>query len=94
MYKYRLDKLSPNQQGIIKSVESNGDMRRRLQDLGFITGGKVVCLYKSPFGDPTAYRVKDSTIALRKEDASTVILKNNTNEEKIWGLQENLLDLI
>lgn len=51
-----------------------GDMRRRLLDLGFIPGTKIQCLYRSPLGDPTAYFVRGTVIALRQEDAGQIIV--------------------
>ncbi|HHU52849.1 MAG TPA: ferrous iron transport protein A [Clostridiaceae bacterium] len=47
-------------------------MRRRLQDLGFVEGVEVDCVSRSPLGDPTAYRISSTIIALRREDADTI----------------------
>ncbi|MCI8336191.1 MAG: ferrous iron transport protein A [Peptococcaceae bacterium] len=58
----------------ISQLMLTGDMRRRLLDLGFIVGTKVQCLYHSPLGDPTAYLVRGTVIALRQEDASQIIV--------------------
>ena len=55
-------------------------MRRRLQDLGLIRGTAVQCLEKSPLGDPTAYRIRGTVIALRKRDAASVRIRQ---EERI-----------
>lgn len=49
-----------------------GDVRRRLQDIGLIRGTAVVCLGKSPLGDPTAYRIRGAVMALRRKDAGRV----------------------
>lgn len=58
----------------ISQLMLTGNMRRRLLDLGFIVGTKVQCLYHSPLGDPTAYLVRGTVIALRQEDASQIIV--------------------
>lgn len=58
----------------ISHLKLTGDMRRRLLDLGFITGTEVQCLYRSPMGDPTAYFVRGTVIALRQEDAEQIIV--------------------
>ncbi|WP_273852022.1 FeoA family protein [Guptibacillus spartinae] len=53
----------------IKEVAIEGVMRRRLLDLGFVPGAVVDVLKKSPLGDPIAFRVSHTTIALRKEES-------------------------
>lgn len=54
------------------TCEVPGLLRRRLLDLGFVPGTIVEVLQKSPLGDPVAYRVNNTTIALRKEEANLI----------------------
>ncbi len=56
----------------IHKIHLEGELRRRLLDLGFASGVSVTPLFRSPLGDPTAYQVLNSVIALRKEDASQI----------------------
>ncbi|MEH7492024.1 FeoA domain-containing protein [Neobacillus sp. 3P2-tot-E-2] len=56
----------------ITSLNLDGVMRRRLLDLGFVAGAIVEVIRKSPLGDPIAYRVSQTTIALRKEESSRI----------------------
>lgn len=56
----------------IGQVEIQGVLRRRLLDLGFVPGAVVSVLQRSPLGDPVAFRVNNTTIALRKEEASLI----------------------
>lgn len=53
---------------------ASGSMRRRLLDLGLVEGTRVMCLQRSPAGDPTAYRIRGAVIALRAEDAGRVLV--------------------
>jgi ferrous iron transport protein A len=53
----------------ITHLDINGVMRRRLLDLGFVPGAIVEVLRKSPLGDPIAFRVSQTSIALRKEES-------------------------
>jgi DtxR family Mn-dependent transcriptional regulator len=46
--------------------------RRRLLDLGFVPGTLVEVDMVSPMGDPVAYRVRGSVVALRREQANLV----------------------
>jgi len=56
----------------ITSLHLDGVMRRRLLDLGFVIGALVEVIRKSPLGDPIAFRVSQTTIALRKEESSKI----------------------
>lgn len=56
----------------ITDLNINGVMRRRLLDLGFVPGAIVKILRKSPLGDPIAFRVCQTTIALRKEESINI----------------------
>lgn len=65
-----LDRLLPGQSARIQAV--NGKDTSRLRDLGFVENGLVTCLYPSAFGDPKAYRVRDTVVALRGRDAGQI----------------------
>ncbi|MFD0770002.1 ferrous iron transport protein A [Bacillus sp. CGMCC 1.60114] len=57
----------------IEKIQLEGTMKRRLLDLGFIPGATIKVLQKSPLGDPIAYQVSNTTIALRNEESSQII---------------------
>lgn len=57
----------------IEKIRLKGTMKRRLLDLGFIPGATIKVLQKSPLGDPTAYQVSNTTIALRNEESSLIL---------------------
>ncbi|MBO4897466.1 MAG: ferrous iron transport protein A [Clostridia bacterium] len=59
----------------IYKIMCKGENRRRFLDLGMIKGTKVVPLFKSPAGDPTAYLVRSAVIAIRSEDAKNILAK-------------------
>ncbi|MDA0204061.1 MAG: FeoA domain-containing protein [Acidobacteria bacterium] len=49
-----------------------GFSRRRLMDLGLTPGAKVSVVLDNTFGDPRAFRIRDTTIALRAEQARLI----------------------
>ncbi len=57
------------------SSASRGAERRRLLDLGIVPGTSVTAEVRSPGGDPTAYRIRGSLIALRNEQANMIKIK-------------------
>ena len=70
-----LYELPLNTVGIIDELNCNGNIRRRLLDLGLVKGTKITPVFKSPSGDPTAYEIRKTLIALRKEDSKLINLK-------------------
>ncbi len=64
-----LDRVPVGETCTVESLDLDGVMRRRLQDLGMIYGTQVVPTKKSPRNGPTAYKMRESVYALRQEDA-------------------------
>ncbi|ASJ55888.1 FeoA family protein [Brevibacillus formosus] len=63
-------------------IDVQGILRRRLLDLGFVPGNIVEVMQKSPLGDPIAFRVNNTIIALRKEESSLIFGEYVGSEEK------------
>lgn len=72
MNKIHLNTLPINTSGKVVTLNCNGSIRRRLLDLGIVKGTIITPVLKSPSGDPTAFLIRGSTIALRKEDAELI----------------------
>ncbi len=65
--------------GVVKSIECDDNMKRRLLDIGLINGLKVECVLISPMGSPKAYWIRGALIALRNEDAKKIIVEVDLN---------------
>lgn len=59
----------------VKVLTSDSMVRRRMHDLGLISDTEVEALQKSPSGDPTAYQIRGTVIALRSEEASKILVE-------------------
>ncbi|MFI1744875.1 MULTISPECIES: metal-dependent transcriptional regulator [Thalassobellus] len=59
------------------SKESRGESRRRLLDLGFVKGADIKIDLMNPLGEPHAYLIKGTSIALRKNQASKILIKKD-----------------
>lgn len=70
----RLSRLALGEKGYVVNISpaSHGPERRRLMDLGIIPGTVIEAEFRSPSGDPTAYRIRGATIALRQEQADLI----------------------
>lgn len=66
----------------IVSLELDGLLRRRILDLGIVPGTMIQCIRRGPSGDPTAYLVRETLIALRREDAAQILVRRVSNGEE------------
>lgn len=67
--------LCVGQKGKILDIFLEDNMRRRVSDLGMSKGTSVTCYAHAPTGDPGAYKVRGSLIALRRDDAAKIIVE-------------------
>ena len=70
-----LTNLTMGQKGEIIDLSAEGKKRRRLLDLGLIPGTTVKAKWKSPAGDPIAFLIKGTILALRSEETKLVQIK-------------------
>lgn len=69
-----LSTLKPGEKSNVVHLDVKGLLRRRILDLGVVPGTALTCIGKAPAGDPIAYLVRDTVIALRSEDASLIYI--------------------
>ena len=69
-----LSSIKTGDSAVVERIASDGLLNRRLLDLGLVPGTKITCLYSAPSGDPRAYLVRGTVIALRKIDAKQILL--------------------
>lgn len=70
-----LTSLMPGERGIIQGIQCDGLTRRRFLDLGLVNGAEIEVIRKSILGDPIAYRVKGTQLAIRKIDGAKIMIK-------------------
>lgn len=83
-----LNKFKKNERGVIRMIDetkllhtigmANGEVESRLLEMGFIEGAILQVLHFGMIGhDPIAVRINNSSsiIALRKNEASTILLE-------------------
>ncbi|MGQ9505482.1 MAG: metal-dependent transcriptional regulator [Thermogutta sp.] len=71
-----LAELNLQEEGVVIGFAPacRGLARRRLLDLGFVPGTRVRAELSSIGGDPTAFRVRNTLIALRKSQAALILI--------------------
>lgn len=72
---FPLSTLKNNQSAVIDRLEGERTIRERLENLGFTEQSPITCLFASAFGDPRAYKIRNTVIALREKDARTILCR-------------------
>ncbi len=72
--------LAVNESGTVIALQSSDNMRRRLLDIGLTKNAVVTCVGQSPAGDPIAFNIRGSIIALRRTDCEKVIITRGDND--------------
>ena len=71
----KLDEFKIGETGLIKMVEGEGRIRRRLFDMGVTPGATVYLRKKAPLGDPLEVTIRGYELTLRKSEAALVTLE-------------------
>lgn len=56
----------------VKQIIGQGQLRKRLLDMGLVPGSELEVLRVAPLGDPVEVRIKGYNLSLRKEEAKSV----------------------
>ena len=57
---------------LIQKVGGHGAFRKRILEMGFITGKHVTVVQNAPLKDPVYYRIMDYNVSLRRQDAALI----------------------
>lgn len=63
---------SPGEENMIRKVGGNSEMKKHLEDMGFVAGGNVTVV--SAIGGNLIVNVKESRVALSREMAGKIII--------------------
>lgn len=71
-----LTTLKTGRTSVIKKIDESisGEQRRRLLDLGIYPGATITHCFASATGEPKAFEVLGSVIALRKEQTDKIFM--------------------
>ncbi|MDT9546923.1 MAG: ferrous iron transport protein A [Chlorobium sp.] len=70
-----LSELKKGQIGKVLSVSASPQLKRRLFDMGLLTGETVKVEGVAPLGDPFEISVKNYRLTLRKHEAEGIIVE-------------------
>jgi ferrous iron transport protein A len=64
--------LKKGQKAIISGITAEGEMGRRIRDMGLVPGIKIQCVGRAPLLDPVALRLMGFTLTLRNREADHI----------------------
>ena len=70
-----LRKMAVNQRGMIRSVKAEGELGRRIRDMGLVPNTEVTVVGRAPLKDPVALRLRDFTLSLRNNEADFITVE-------------------
>lgn len=68
----KLSDLKTGETGVIVKVTGHGGFRKRIVEMGFISGKKVEVLLNAPLKDPVKYKVMGYEVSLRHSEADMI----------------------
>lgn len=74
MEKY-LNEFSVNEEGIVKKIEAEGKIKRRLFDMGVTPGAEIKLKKLAPLGDPIEVTIRGYELSLRKDEANKILME-------------------
>jgi Fe2+ transport system protein FeoA len=69
-----LNQLPMGCRGCVIAVSGDGDVRRRLLEMGFCNGACVHAIRRAPFGDPIEFSLRGYFLSLRNEQAEKILV--------------------
>ena len=70
-----LSEFAIGEKGIIKKVDGETRIRRRLFDMGVTPGAEVFLRKKAPLGDPIEVTIRGYELTLRKTEAECILME-------------------
>lgn len=72
--------LQPGEKGIVVAVKGGGAIKRRIVDMGMVSGTAVEVCKFAPLGDPMEIKVKGCNLSLRKREAAFIFVELEKEE--------------
>ena len=72
MQKLNMRQMKPKQAGTSVAISAEGELGRRIRDMGLVPGTRITVQGRAPLHDPVALRVMGFTLTLRNSEADYI----------------------
>lgn len=69
-----LRSLGVGEKARIARISAEGELGRRIRDMGLVPGAEVEVVGRAPLKDPVALRLKGFTLSLRNNEADNILV--------------------
>ena len=70
-----LRQIPSGEKAIVTAVTAEGEIGRRLRDMGLSPGTEIKILGRAPLKDPVSIRLRNYTLTLRNNEADFIMVK-------------------
>lgn len=70
-----LNEFAVGQKGIVKKIEAEGKIKRRLFDMGVTPNTEIYLKKLAPLGDPIEVTIRGYELTLRKDEANKILME-------------------
>ncbi len=77
---FSLRHLNKEERGRITAVTADGEIGRRLRDMGLSPGTELTIIGRAPLKDPVAIRLRNFTLTLRNNEADYIFVEKLEKE--------------
>ncbi|MBE6137137.1 MAG: ferrous iron transport protein A [Erysipelotrichaceae bacterium] len=71
----KLSQFSIGETGTVKSIQCEEEVKRRLADMGLVVGVEVTLNRVAPLRDPMQISLRGYKLAIRKHEASLIVME-------------------
>lgn len=72
MHRLNMRQMKLNQSGTIAAISAEGELGRRIRDMGLVPGTHITVQARAPLYDPVALRLLGFTLTLRNSEADYI----------------------
>ena len=73
--KKTLDRFEIGETGVVRRVDADGSVKRRLFDMGITPGAEIFMRKRAPLGDPIEITLRGYELTLRRNEAVCVTME-------------------
>ncbi len=70
-----LNVLEPGSKAKVIRIKGKGATRKRILDMGIVTGVEIEIIKRAPLKDPVEFKVKGYNLSMRQREAGLVVVQ-------------------
>ncbi|GFK93780.1 hypothetical protein NNJEOMEG_01614 [Fundidesulfovibrio magnetotacticus] len=73
--------MAVGEKACIARISAEGELGRRIRDMGLVPGAEVEIVGRAPLNDPVALRLKGFTLSLRNNEADYLFVAKRNGDQ-------------